>query len=283
MCFRIGTVTPSFVADVAAATWRLIETRPAFGLYHCVNSGVTTWLGLAARIRGLMAGSGELVPRAHRGRHFPRAAAAVLRALQRQALGGRYFAARVGRCRGALPAVAWPESLTASVQPLCGDARHHPRNRKARGQAGRVGTRHVYERVLLRVRPNHPVRERFLRRTELGPDAAATQAQVGKLDVGQQLTGRLEEVLDRLTARFVVGFAGLVMRGRPDQDRAINGACQMDAQAVARLVRNGIHEPIDQRTSRGCELRVFATARIDLVAAPRPDRRRPHRRTTRRH
>ncbi len=60
--FSDRTVTPSFVADVAAATWRLIETRPAFGLYHCVNSGVTTWLGLAARIRGLMAGSGELVP-----------------------------------------------------------------------------------------------------------------------------------------------------------------------------------------------------------------------------
>lgn len=52
------TVTPSYVDDVAAAAMRVVDTRPACGLYHCVNSGVTTWLGIAeeaARLMGLEA------------------------------------------------------------------------------------------------------------------------------------------------------------------------------------------------------------------------------------
>jgi dTDP-4-dehydrorhamnose reductase len=47
-------VTPSYVDDVAAATVRLIQTRPACGLYHCVNSGVTTWLGIAEEAARLL-------------------------------------------------------------------------------------------------------------------------------------------------------------------------------------------------------------------------------------
>jgi dTDP-4-dehydrorhamnose reductase len=52
------TVSPSFVDDVAAATARLLEVQPAPGVYHCVNSGETTWYGLAeeiARVLGLNA------------------------------------------------------------------------------------------------------------------------------------------------------------------------------------------------------------------------------------
>lgn len=45
--FTDRTVTPSYVADVADATARLLDIQPAPGLYHCVNSGVTTWLGIA--------------------------------------------------------------------------------------------------------------------------------------------------------------------------------------------------------------------------------------------
>lgn len=41
------TVTPSYVVDVAAATRSLIEQRSPCGLYHCVNSGVTTWHDVA--------------------------------------------------------------------------------------------------------------------------------------------------------------------------------------------------------------------------------------------
>jgi dTDP-4-dehydrorhamnose reductase len=48
------TVTPSYVEDVAAAAMRLVDTRPECGLYHCVNSGVTTWLGIAEEAARLM-------------------------------------------------------------------------------------------------------------------------------------------------------------------------------------------------------------------------------------
>ncbi len=47
-------VTPSYVDDVADATLRLIEERPEHGLYHCVNSGVTTWLGIAEEAARLL-------------------------------------------------------------------------------------------------------------------------------------------------------------------------------------------------------------------------------------
>ena len=41
------TVTPSYTADVAAATHALITRRPPFGLYHCVNAGAASWDELA--------------------------------------------------------------------------------------------------------------------------------------------------------------------------------------------------------------------------------------------
>lgn len=47
-------VTPSYVEDVADTTARLIEIRPQGGLYHCVNSGVTTWVGLAEEAARLL-------------------------------------------------------------------------------------------------------------------------------------------------------------------------------------------------------------------------------------
>ena len=47
------TVSPSYTADVARATRRLLELEAPAGLYHCVNSGFATWAdiaGEAARI-----------------------------------------------------------------------------------------------------------------------------------------------------------------------------------------------------------------------------------------
>ena len=38
------TVTASYVQDVADATWKLMDAGAPSGLYHVVNSGVTTWL-----------------------------------------------------------------------------------------------------------------------------------------------------------------------------------------------------------------------------------------------
>lgn len=41
------TVSPSYVPDVARATRRLLEREAPAGIYHCVNSGHTTWYDLA--------------------------------------------------------------------------------------------------------------------------------------------------------------------------------------------------------------------------------------------
>jgi dTDP-4-dehydrorhamnose reductase len=52
--FTDRTVTPSYVDDVAEATLRLLEVRPPAGLYHCVNSGVSTWVGIAEEAARLL-------------------------------------------------------------------------------------------------------------------------------------------------------------------------------------------------------------------------------------
>lgn len=60
--FTDRTVSPSYVADVADATWRLLTTGAAPGLYHCVNSGHTTWLGLAEEMARHVGVEARLVP-----------------------------------------------------------------------------------------------------------------------------------------------------------------------------------------------------------------------------
>ena len=56
------TVTPSYVGDVTDATWRLLASGTGGGLYHCVNSGVTTWFALAEEIGRLLGVEPHLVP-----------------------------------------------------------------------------------------------------------------------------------------------------------------------------------------------------------------------------
>ena len=56
------TVTPSYVVDVAEATARLLEIRPPAGLYHCVNTGVTTWLDVAVEAARLLGREPNLIP-----------------------------------------------------------------------------------------------------------------------------------------------------------------------------------------------------------------------------
>jgi dTDP-4-dehydrorhamnose reductase len=52
--FTDRVVSPSFVVDVAEATVHLLRERPPSGLYHCVNSGFTTWFEVGREIaRGL--------------------------------------------------------------------------------------------------------------------------------------------------------------------------------------------------------------------------------------
>ena len=56
------TVTPSYVVDVAEATARLLAIRPPGGVYHCVNSGVTTWLDVATEAARLLRRQPHLIP-----------------------------------------------------------------------------------------------------------------------------------------------------------------------------------------------------------------------------
>ena len=46
--FADRTVSPSYVHDVAEATFRVIATGVPHGLYHCVNSGHGTWAEVVA-------------------------------------------------------------------------------------------------------------------------------------------------------------------------------------------------------------------------------------------
>ena len=48
--FNDRTVSPTYVADAARATRQLVEMQAAPGLYHCVNSGLCTWLEFAREL-----------------------------------------------------------------------------------------------------------------------------------------------------------------------------------------------------------------------------------------
>jgi dTDP-4-dehydrorhamnose reductase len=48
------TVTPGYTTDVAIATRMLVTGRAAPGIYHCVNSGPTTWANIAAEAARLL-------------------------------------------------------------------------------------------------------------------------------------------------------------------------------------------------------------------------------------
>jgi dTDP-4-dehydrorhamnose reductase len=51
--FADRTVSPSLVDDVVSATAGLIERGAPYGLYHCVNTGWTTWAGIARELARL--------------------------------------------------------------------------------------------------------------------------------------------------------------------------------------------------------------------------------------
>ena len=62
VAFHDRSVTPSYVVDIAEATAALLERRPPTGTYHCVNTGVTTWLGIAEELVRLLGCDARLVP-----------------------------------------------------------------------------------------------------------------------------------------------------------------------------------------------------------------------------
>jgi len=55
-------VTPSYIEDVVTATLRLLDLRAPAGVYHCVNSGETTWYELGKAIAAHMGVDARLVP-----------------------------------------------------------------------------------------------------------------------------------------------------------------------------------------------------------------------------
>jgi dTDP-4-dehydrorhamnose reductase len=59
--FADRSVSPSFVDDVVMATAGLLRVQAPFGVYHCVNSGWTTWAGLARELARLVGQPAELV------------------------------------------------------------------------------------------------------------------------------------------------------------------------------------------------------------------------------
>ena len=60
--FMDRVVSPSFVHDVARATRSLIDAQAPAGLYHCVNTGHTTWLHLAEEIKRQLRSTTSLRP-----------------------------------------------------------------------------------------------------------------------------------------------------------------------------------------------------------------------------
>jgi dTDP-4-dehydrorhamnose reductase len=52
--FSDRVVTPSYVDDVVEATLRLLAAGAEPGLYHCVNSGATTWAELGREVARLL-------------------------------------------------------------------------------------------------------------------------------------------------------------------------------------------------------------------------------------
>jgi dTDP-4-dehydrorhamnose reductase len=53
VAFSDRVVSPSYVEDVTVATQALVEADAAPGLYHCVNTGHTTWFDVIDHMRNL--------------------------------------------------------------------------------------------------------------------------------------------------------------------------------------------------------------------------------------
>jgi dTDP-4-dehydrorhamnose reductase len=60
--FTDRVVSPAYVVDIAAATWHLVTSGAAPGLYHCVNAGHATWHDVAQEIARLLGVRPSLVP-----------------------------------------------------------------------------------------------------------------------------------------------------------------------------------------------------------------------------
>jgi dTDP-4-dehydrorhamnose reductase len=60
--FEDRTISPTYVADAASATRQLLESSAPSGLYHCVNSGLCTWLEFARELARQLGTEPRLTP-----------------------------------------------------------------------------------------------------------------------------------------------------------------------------------------------------------------------------
>jgi dTDP-4-dehydrorhamnose reductase len=60
--FEDRTVSPTYVIDAARATRQLLESAAPPGIYHCVNSGLCTWLEFAQELARPLGVEPRLVP-----------------------------------------------------------------------------------------------------------------------------------------------------------------------------------------------------------------------------
>ena len=60
--FSDRTVSPSYVWDVAEATAALLTIAPSVGLYHCVGSGMATWVEVATELARCLDRPARIVP-----------------------------------------------------------------------------------------------------------------------------------------------------------------------------------------------------------------------------
>lgn len=60
--FEDRTISPTFIVDAARATRQLCETGAPAGVYHCVNSGLCTWLTFATELARRLGIEPRLIP-----------------------------------------------------------------------------------------------------------------------------------------------------------------------------------------------------------------------------
>ena len=60
--FSDRTVTPSYVDDVVDATSALLASGAPRGLYHCVGSGMGTWLEVSSHLAAALGRSAKIIP-----------------------------------------------------------------------------------------------------------------------------------------------------------------------------------------------------------------------------
>lgn len=102
------TVSPSFVDDVVMATCELLRLEAPSGLYHCVNSGWTTWAGVAHELARLIGRPDAVIEEIRMAAARLRAPRPLFAALSN----GKLMAAGV-------PMPTWQDALDRYVSESC--------------------------------------------------------------------------------------------------------------------------------------------------------------------